>query len=171
MNLSPGRFRRIEPADGFEVRTVSPHEDLAVIQAVPMVAFANPGTAEGPQGDVSLREAAAAIDPAVTEFVRERLAAGFTVSMVAVRAGLPVAVGSHQPVGDATEVVGVGVLPAFRRRGLGAAVTSALVEEALARGVRTVFLSAGDEAIARVYARLGFERVGTAGAAEPPPPD
>jgi hypothetical protein len=30
-----------------------------------------------------------------------------------------------------------------------------------------VFLSAGSEDIARVYGRLGFERVGTAGLAQP----
>jgi predicted GNAT family acetyltransferase len=67
----------------------------------------------------------------------------------------------HQPVGDVTEVVGVATLPAFRRRGLGAAVTGLLVADARARGVETVFLTAGDEEIARVYARLGFVRIGT----------
>ena len=168
LHLPVDRFRRVEPAEGFEVRTISPADDVRLTQAVAAVAFAHPGTGAGSSGEAALREAAAAIDPAVTGVLRERLAAGLTVSMTAVRAGVPVAVGSHQPVGDATEVVGVGVLPAFRRRGLGAAVTSALVEDALARGVRTVFLSAGDEEIARVYERLGFERVGTAGAAEPP---
>ena len=45
---------------------------------------------------------------------------------------------------------------------LGAADTGTFVEHALGRGVETVFLSAGSEAIARVYARLGFRRVGTA---------
>jgi predicted GNAT family acetyltransferase len=56
----------------------------------------------------------------------------------------------------------VATLPAVRRQGLGGAVTAALVEDALARGAETVFISAGSEAIARVYARLGFKRVGTA---------
>ena len=61
----------------------------------------------------------------------------------------------------------MGVVPAFRRSGIGSALTSVLVADALGRGIQTVFLSAGDETIARVYARLGFERVGTACAAEP----
>ena len=74
----------------------------------------------------------------------------------------PVATGMHQPVDGVSEVVGVATLPAVRRQGLGGAVTGALVEDALARGVTTVFLSAGSEDIARVYARLGFRRVGTA---------
>ncbi len=79
----------------------------------------------------------------------------------------PVAVGSHQPVGRITEITGVGTLPAYRRRGIGAALTSFLVQDALARGIETIFLTAGDEEIAGVYARTGFERVGTACAAEP----
>jgi predicted GNAT family acetyltransferase len=56
----------------------------------------------------------------------------------------------------------VATLPAMRRRGLGAAVTGALVADALAHGAQIVFLSAGSEDVARVYARLGFRRIGTA---------
>jgi predicted GNAT family acetyltransferase len=87
--------------------------------------------------------------------------------IVAERNGAPLAVGSHNPVGDVTEVVGVATLPAVRRQGLGAAVTGAVVQDARERGVETIFLSAGSEDIARVYARLGFRRVGTACIAEP----
>ena len=56
-----------------------------------------------------------------------------------------------------------------RRRGLAAAVTRALVDDARTAGVETVFLSADDENVARIYARLGFQRVGTALTAEPWP--
>src|SRR5512132_1070275 len=79
----------------------------------------------------------------------------------------PVCVGSHQPVGDVTEIVGVGTPSCARRHGLGAAVTSRVVEDADDRSVGTVFLSAGSEDIARVYARLGLRRIGTACIAEP----
>jgi len=72
----------------------------------------------------------------------------------------------HLPVDGVTEVVGVGTVPAARRRGFGAAVTAALVEDARRRGVETVFLSAGSDEIARLYASLGFERIGTACIAE-----
>ena len=54
------------------------------------------------------------------------------------------------------------VLPAFRRRGIGFALTRLLSEDARKRGMGTMFLSAGDEAIARLYERVGFRRVGTA---------
>ena len=73
-----------------------------------------------------------------------------------------VAAGAHQPVGGVSEIVGVATLPVVRRQGLGGAVTGTLVEDALARGVETVFLSAGSEDIARVYAppRLPARRHG-----------
>jgi predicted GNAT family acetyltransferase len=82
--------------------------------------------------------------------------------------GLVAGGGSHSPRGTTTELTGIGVLPRLRRRGVGAAITAALVQDALGRGVRTVFLSAQDDTVARVYQRVGFERVGTACIAEPP---
>ena len=51
--------------------------------------------------------------------------------------------GSATPVGEVTEIAGVGVLPAFRRRGLAAQVTYVLAADALGHGVTTVFCSAG----------------------------
>ncbi|GAA2346313.1 hypothetical protein Scani_37560 [Streptomyces caniferus] len=46
-------------------------------------------------------------------------------------------------------------------------MTAALVADARSRGVETVLLSAGDEDVARLYARLGFRSVATALIAEP----
>lgn len=79
----------------------------------------------------------------------------------------PVGGGSHSPRGATTELTGIAVLPRARRQGFGAAVTAALVADARRRGVQTVFLSAQDDAVARVYERIGFRRVGTACIAEP----
>ncbi|MDQ2758101.1 MAG: GNAT family N-acetyltransferase, partial [Actinomycetota bacterium] len=76
--------------------------------------------------------------------------------------GGPVGGGSHRPRGGTTEVVGVGVLPTYRRRGLAGAVTAVLARQALEAGVTTVFCGAEDDAVARVYERVGFRRVGTA---------
>lgn len=76
--------------------------------------------------------------------------------------------GSHGPRGSTTELTGIAVLPRARRRGVGADLTAALVDDARARGVDTVFLSAQDDAVARVYERVGFVRVGTACMAEVP---
>jgi ribosomal protein S18 acetylase RimI-like enzyme len=82
--------------------------------------------------------------------------------------GAVVGGGSHGPRGDTTELTGIAVLPRARRHGVGAAITAALVADARARGARTVFLSAQDDAVARIYERVGFERVGTACIAEAP---
>jgi ribosomal protein S18 acetylase RimI-like enzyme len=70
--------------------------------------------------------------------------------------------GTHGPRGGTTELTGIAVVPRARRRGVGAAITAALVADARDRGVDTVFLSAQDDAVARVYERVGFVRVGTA---------
>lgn len=75
--------------------------------------------------------------------------------------------GSHSPRGATSELTGIAVLPRARRQGVGAAVTATLVADARARGASTVFLSAQDDAVARVYERIGFQRVGTACVGEP----
>ena len=82
----------------------------------------------------------------------------------------PIGGGSHSPRGDVTEITGVGTLPAHRRRGLGAAVTHSLAADASAHGVQLCFLTAGSIDIARVYAGVGFVRIGTSCIAEPSEP-
>ena len=103
--------------------------------------------------------------------LRERIATGRTVMMVAVENGEPVAVGSHQPVDvdgtEVSEVVGVATLPRLRGRGLGAGLASALVAHAR-ETADLVFLSAGDDDVARVYERVGFARLATTCVAERP---
>ena len=161
-------FRPASPPAEVRIRLVEPDsDDLAQISAVADLAFGAPGTAIGPVGLDELGTAARLSDAAI-EAQRQRLRSGRTVTAVALLGDQPVASGSHQPVDGVTEIVGVATLPAFRRRGLGAAVTSRLVEDALERGIETIFLSADDDAVARVYQRLGFERLATACIAEPP---
>ena len=75
--------------------------------------------------------------------------------------------GSHGPRGRTTELAGIAVLPRARRQGLGAALAALLAADARERGMETVFLSAQDDAVARVYERVGFVRVGTACIAGP----
>jgi GNAT superfamily N-acetyltransferase len=131
---------------------------LPAAVAVQHVGFGAAGTAAGPEG----RAERDALVENEHDFLRERIRRELTVMAIAEGEYGPVAAGQHQPVDGVTEIVGVATLPAVRRQGLGGAVTGALVEDALARGVETVFLSAGSEDIARVYGRLGFKRVGTA---------
>lgn len=77
--------------------------------------------------------------------------------------------GTHSPRGATTELTGIAVLPRARRQGVGAAITKVLVDDARERGCTTVFLSAQDDSVARVYERIGFQRVGTACIAEAQP--
>jgi len=156
-----------EPGGGVIVRTVGADEDMALVFSVAALGFANPGTAAGTVGVDELHEAAAGRPAQEAAFQRERLRSGTTVLAAAFVDGAPVATGIHQPVGAVTEVAGVATLPAYRRRGLGAAVTAHLVADARRRGSETVFLTAGDEEIARLYASLGFRQIGTSCIAAP----
>ncbi|HEV7213240.1 MAG TPA: GNAT family N-acetyltransferase [Blastococcus sp.] len=144
--------------------------ELPRYQQVAAIAFAHPGgpadIREGPLEDSAEADARTAV-------LRERIAAGRTVMMVAVDHGEPVAVGSHQPVdvdgSEVSEVVGVATLPRLRGRGLGAGMASALVAHAR-ETADMVFLAAGDDDVARVYERVGFARLATTGVAELRPP-
>ena len=139
---------------------------LARYQWVAATAFAHPG---GASDVCHVPEDVSAEARARTTALRERIASGRTVMMVAVEDGEPVAVGSHQPVevdgSEVSEVVGVATLPRLRGRGLGAGITSALVAHAT-QTAAMVFLAAGDDDVARVYERVGFARVATTAVAE-----
>ncbi|HLF75923.1 MAG TPA: GNAT family N-acetyltransferase [Dehalococcoidia bacterium] len=152
---------------GFRLRIAGPDDEgLALLAAVASVGFSSPGTAIGDEGLDELASTAARLPSHGIEFERERLRRGLTVRAGAYLDDRPVAVGSHQPVAGVTEIVGVATLPAYRRRGLATAVVDLLIEDALQRGVETIFLSADDDDVARVYERLGFRRVATACVAE-----
>jgi N-acetylglutamate synthase-like GNAT family acetyltransferase len=142
--------------------------DLAARDAVARVGFGTPGTGAGAAG---VAERDSALEVLSAERIRRdagRIREGRAAHAVAEDpvAGV-VASGLYQRVADVVEIVGVATLPAARRRGLGAAVTVALARHALDHGAVTVFLSAAEEDVARVYARVGFRRVGTACIAEP----
>jgi GNAT superfamily N-acetyltransferase len=156
-----------QPRPAADVRIV--HADdpqLGLVRAAVNVGFGTAGTGIG-EASVAERDADAAAHPDGADRIAAVMAAGLSVMAGAFvdRVG-PVGGGNHNPRGEVTEVVGVGVLPAYRRRGIAAAVTAVLARHALDDGVSTVFCSAQDEAVARVYASVGFRRVGTACIAE-----
>lgn len=161
--------------------------------AVPYLAFAEPpggetgtGPSEGPGGEpggeppagppgsgngLRLEDAVRLyVTPWAVARARDRIRAGHTVVAAALDgAGVPLCAGQLLPLGGTTELVGIGTLPRARRRGLGAAVTAALVAEAHRLGLTTVFLTANDERVAQLYARHGFRTAATACFAQPPP--
>jgi ribosomal protein S18 acetylase RimI-like enzyme len=81
--------------------------------------------------------------------------------------------GAHlpRPPSSAAEVTGIGVRPSARRRGIGQALASAMASHARSTGIETVFLSAESDAVASLYGRVGFRRIGTACDAREPGED
>ncbi len=134
--------------------------------AVAEIAFAAAGTAVGDQG-VEARDATVVPDDQL-DHIRGRVADGSAAMVAAVDPvdGV-VASGSHVPVDGVTEIMGVATLPTYRRRGLAIDVVARLLADATGRGCGLALLSAADDDVARVYERLGFARVGHAGAAAP----
>ena len=146
-----------------EVRMLEPDDPaLAQAQGVQEVSFGAGGTERGEAGTEALEAAMASLPPGRLEFARQRMREGRTRTAAAFVDGVPVAAGSHQPLGGVTEIVGVATLPAFRRRGIGAALTAALADDAVRLGVGLIFLSAEGDEVAAIYERLGFRRVGFA---------
>ena len=147
---------------------ILPAEEAVLRQAraVAGLAFSDPGTAGGVAGPAERDAKAAGVADDMIAAVVDRVLRGVTVGAAAFTDEGIVASGQHQPVGSTTEIVGVATLPSMRRQGLAAAVTSVLVEHAFAHGVNLVLLSAEAAAVAAVYERVGFYRIGSAGAAE-----
>lgn len=86
-----------------------------------------------------------------------------SVAIVRTPDGRPAACGhsllTDGDAGPAVYLAGIGVLPEFRRRGLGAGVSSWLVERGLAAGAALAHLHPDTDEAARIYARLGFQEV------------
>jgi hypothetical protein len=166
---SPGAAKRARLLDP---EAASFAADLAVRRAIADVGFSCPGTLVGAAG-APARDAA--VRPVPAEDLALELAwhrAGRLASALApvpVDPSGPLSSGLYQRVDGVAEVAGVATVPAGRRTGLGSAVTAVLARHAWDNGADLVFLTAGSEEIARVYARVGFCRVGTACIAEPGP--
>jgi ribosomal protein S18 acetylase RimI-like enzyme len=149
---SPVAVRRIAPDD----------PELPAVQAAISVGFGQDDTQVG-LASVAERDALVAEGSPHVETMSALLAAGRTVMYAAFDPDLgAVGGGNHNPRGDVTEIVGVGVLPAQRRRGIAGHLTWALTEDAAGAGIRTAFMSAGSEDVSRIYEGVGFRRVGTA---------
>ena len=58
--------------------------------------------------------------------------------------------------GPCVGIFGVGVVEHARRRGIGAALTSWLLEDAFSAGAELAHLNPDTEEAARLYARMGF---------------
>ena len=89
---------------------------------------------------------------------------GFTVALARLDGepvGVATAILTNDRAGSCVGIFGVGVIERARRRGIGSALTSWLLERAFAEGATLAHLNPDSDAAERLYARLGF--VETAG--------
>ncbi len=150
-------------------------EDAAAIAAalaVAQLAFGHSGHAAAGAGPAERDALAARVDETHRQELTRAISCGRFEQAVAcldTEGTLPgvLATGGLQHAQGVAELVGIATLPVARQRGLAVAITVALAARARERGLGTVFLSAADDAAARIYQRAGFRRRGTAGLAEP----
>ena len=157
--------------------------DLNATRAVAQLGFSAPpsagpaGPITGPAGALTGPAPAAgpaerdAIPPmseaAVAEQGRRYASGRFIGAVVESPTDGVLASGMTQQVRDVAEIAGVATLPVARRRGYASQLTATLARAALENGADLVFLSAGDDDVARLYSKVGFRRIGTACIAEP----
>lgn len=136
MGLEPDAFVPAAPAD------IRPADDLEAVVAIDAAAFGGEPAHEwlAPQLDARRYETAVAF------LDGEPVGTGYSVR-------------SDGRAGPCLYVAGVGVVPAARRQGIGAALTSWLIARGFARGATLAHLHPDDDAAVRLYARLGFAEV------------
>jgi ribosomal protein S18 acetylase RimI-like enzyme len=140
MTSAPGEVPELPVPDGVELVLAATDAELAAGGAVAHAAFGEPG------------------EPSAAGVERtRRILDGGGLAVLAVAGAEPVGWGqTTPPLQGATELVGIAVSEAYRRRGTGSAITARLAREAFARGVRLAFLTPGDDGAERAYARAGF---------------
>ncbi|MFJ7410023.1 GNAT family N-acetyltransferase [Streptomyces sp. NPDC098077] len=99
-------------------------------------------------------------EPGMTDWLRAA-ASGDGVAALAVLGGAPAGAGGCSPAIDGlSELAGLAVASRCRRRGVGAALSAWLTERAFEQGCRAVWLEPGDADVERVYAGIGYHRIG-----------
>ena len=169
------------PVAGATIRLLDPGSpgfaaDLAASRAVAQLGFGAPAAADAPINGALIthpagpaeRDAVPHPGADVIEVARKRTAGGRVTTAVVESPDQGVlASGIVQRVDDVAEIAGVATLPSARRRGYASQLTATLARDALHHGIHLIFLSAGDDDVARLYSRVGFRRIGTACIAEP----
>ena len=168
------------PVDGGSIRVLDPDDagfaaDVAAGRAVANLGFGAPAGSSTTNGALVIEPAGPRerdqTPPPSDELIaatRKRAAEGrgATAVIESPTDGI-LASGIIQRIRDVAEIAGVATLPSARRRGYASQLTATLARHALDNGAHLVFLSAGDDDVARLYSRVGFRRIGTACIAEP----
>ncbi len=133
------------PPEGLTLSAVTASADLRAATAVQNEAYAEHGL-----GDEN------------PDRLVEAVARGTGVVLARDATGEPVGSGCFTPpAGGVSEVAGIGVRPAWRRRSVATALTSRLTALAFERGVELAFLTPGGDTARRAYERAGFRANGT----------
>jgi ribosomal protein S18 acetylase RimI-like enzyme len=143
MGLEPSAFAPCDWPDGVLVRRAA-SSDVALLARLDAAAFG---------GDDSLTERWIGAVVGVVGFSH------WIAQADGQAVGLITASRTDFDAGPCGTITGVGVLPPFRGRGIGAALTSHACADLLERGATLVQLSPNTDTAARVYARLGFREV------------
>jgi ribosomal protein S18 acetylase RimI-like enzyme len=138
MALERSDFRPVSPVDGVTLRTAM-ESDLDVVAAVDAEAFGGESASEWLAPLLRSDEAVVAI----ASLDDRPVGAGYVLL-------------SDGWAGPSALLAGVGVVPAARRRGIAAALSSRLLEIAFDRGANLSVLNPDTDAAARVYKRLGY---------------
>ncbi|MEU6815358.1 GNAT family N-acetyltransferase [Streptomyces sp. NPDC046860] len=172
LEFAPDAAPRAEPAlrrAGFTTEAV--HEYLVCTPATLTLPAGLP-QAEVPRTDAEFTEIDAALSEAFDgEFpasaegaarLRRTQERGGAVRFVRAADGRCAGAAScSAPAQGTAELAGVGTRPAYRGRGVAAAVTSALAGAMFGRGAESVWLEYGGDGSRRVYERVGFRPGGT----------
>jgi GNAT superfamily N-acetyltransferase len=145
MGLLPERFRTVEAAAGISIGIAAP-VDIEIVARIDAAAFEDPVSEIRPWVEPHLG------------------AAGFIVALATLDGepvGVATAILTDERAGSCVGIFGVGVLERARRRGIGSALTSWLLEQAFSQGATLAHLNPDSEVASHLYARLGF--VETAG--------
>ena len=139
-----GPEREVVPPDGIELLHPAANEELRGLRLVQHEAYDDPD----PVDDGSVDRLRANLEHGAGAILARQVADQE-----------PVGAGEFtQPIDGVTEITSIAVRGPWRRRGIAAAVTARLLDDARRAGVETPFLMA-NEAEARVYARVGFEQI------------
>lgn len=95
-------------------------------------------------------------------FKESFVASGATTILGGIRKSEALGFALWRTFGEEAEILAIGVAPAARRSGLGAALLAALIAEARKSGAQTLFLevAAGNEAAMAIYDAAGFRQSG-----------
>jgi GNAT superfamily N-acetyltransferase len=143
MGLGIDGFRPVDVPVGVTLRVAGPG-DAAAVLGVDTVAFEEPMEIDQPWVEPLLSQPSLTVCLAVQD--GEAVGSGYCLV-------------TDGDAGPAVYVAGVGVLPAARNRGIGAALSSWLVRCGFDAGALLAHLHPDTEEAARIYARLGFVEV------------